>query len=357
MGRRGGPRTSKMVTPKNVAAIAGLGLLLLFMTKAFGRKGNGFPGVTTQETTCPKGTLVHLIETKGKISAGFGWLADGAKDECSLKVLSETEDMYGPQLVVENEDTTVRCMYMQSAKALKQKGKVNLNTETCVVMNNPNDLQFGLYKALVYPVTQMCDWTPKRVLVIGVGGGLTPRAYHTLFPRAVVTGVEIQPEVARLAQKFFLYKPDGKHQVLVIEDGQKYVENHKGEGFDVIIIDAFNAQVENDNVPKFVSTDAFLSKVSAALSPEGVMLVNCFSDTEMLKSHVLKDNFARAWKMRSIEMGNIVVAATNNAAHWAPLFDDREVLTMKDTCPALKDTVETMNFDKFVAKSKPFVYY
>lgn len=112
---------------------------------------------------------------------------------------------------------------------------------------------------------------PKRVLVVGLGGGTLPRFLHRYFPDAVIDAVDIDPEVVHVAREYFGFR-DSKTLRAHIADGRRFIEETR-EPYDVIFLDAFGAR----NVPTHLTTREFLQAVRKALKPEGVVVGNVWS--------------------------------------------------------------------------------
>src|SRR5262245_42256114 len=77
----------------------------------------------------------------------------------------------------------------------------------------------------------------QRVLLLGVGGGAVIHLLRHWCAGVEVTGVELNPVHLQLARRFFgLRLPDVK---LVTGDARVFVEQYRGEPFDLVIEDLF----------------------------------------------------------------------------------------------------------------------
>ncbi|MGE5599235.1 MAG: spermidine synthase, partial [Bacteroidota bacterium] len=87
--------------------------------------------------------------------------------------------------------------------------------------------------------------SPRRALLIGLGGGSMPRRFLRDYPSLErMDVVEIDPEVAAVARKYFLL-PDDPRLRVIIEDGRIFVERRArliaqglDEPYDLVMIDA-----------------------------------------------------------------------------------------------------------------------
>ncbi len=116
---------------------------------------------------------------------------------------------------------------------------------------------------------------PKRVLVLGLGGGVIPREMHYYFPTADVNVVEIDPEISLIATQFFDFRQDNKLKVN-IADGRMFIREQLRldpiPKYDLVILDAFNG----DYIPFHLMTREFLEEVKGILADDGAVVANVF---------------------------------------------------------------------------------
>ncbi len=108
----------------------------------------------------------------------------------------------------------------------------------------------------------------RNVLFIGLGGGSAPKRMWRDFPRLELQVVELDPEVVRVARRFFALPRHPRLRVHV-QDGRRYLATHRRR-WDVIAIDAFFA----DAIPFHLTTREFLELVRDRLAPGGVVVTN-----------------------------------------------------------------------------------
>ena len=109
---------------------------------------------------------------------------------------------------------------------------------------------------------------PRKILVIGLGGGSLSKALHALYPRALVDSVEIDPVVVQAARKFFFYR-EGPGVRTFVEDAAVYVKR-ANEKYDIIFLDAFDGL----DVPLPLRTEGFYKSLERILAPGGVVVAN-----------------------------------------------------------------------------------
>lgn len=112
---------------------------------------------------------------------------------------------------------------------------------------------------------------PSRVLILGLGAGSLASLMAKKKPLGVeIVGVEVDPEVIRLAKKHF-----GLNQVkglrTIIADGIELVNKGKLKGkFDLIVVDLYLGQ----EYPRKAEKKDFLERLGKSLSPGGKLVFN-----------------------------------------------------------------------------------
>ena len=145
----------------------------------------------------------------------------------------------------------------------------------------PHDLILE-YTQLVFSGLLIND-RPDSILIIGLGGGVIPRAFNRYFPEAKIDVVDIDPDVLDVAEKYFLFNP-GKNTSIHISDGRIFVEDIINRNlpvkYDIIILDAF----DSTSIPGHLLTKEFLELVTQIMNPEGVIAANVLSDNSLFHS-------------------------------------------------------------------------
>lgn len=116
---------------------------------------------------------------------------------------------------------------------------------------------------------------PRRVLMVGLGGGSMARFLHRAYPRCHVTAVELNPEVLAAARRYFDLPPDGLRFAAVLEDGDAWVKAHPGSA-DVLLLDAF----DDGRQVQALCSPAFYASAFEALGEQGVLAQNFMSDDD-----------------------------------------------------------------------------
>ena len=111
----------------------------------------------------------------------------------------------------------------------------------------------------------------RRVLALGLGAGLLPTALER--KGLTVDVYEIDPEIVRIAEKWFGYAPKGE---VGVGDARALLETRDGGPWDLMVLDAFGAE----SPPAHLFTKQSFDQMRGALSPDGVLAVNLVTAVE-----------------------------------------------------------------------------
>ena len=120
---------------------------------------------------------------------------------------------------------------------------------------------------------------PKRILIIGLGGGSMPMFLRRAYPETHIDVAELDPDVADVARRFFGFVEDA-HTRIHVGDGRKFIENST-DRYDLIFLDAYGP----DSIPYALATREFLLVVRNHLSETGIVASNIWSYASNLLYH------------------------------------------------------------------------
>ncbi len=109
---------------------------------------------------------------------------------------------------------------------------------------------------------------PKRIVLIGLGGGSLVKFCYTRMPSVQFTAVDIDPDVIAF-RDVFLLPPDGPRLQILQADGAEYMAQAE-KGIDIVMVDAFD---ETGFAPALANRE-FLAGIHAKLSGNGVLVIN-----------------------------------------------------------------------------------
>jgi len=109
---------------------------------------------------------------------------------------------------------------------------------------------------------------PRSVAILGLAAGTTARQYRIAYGSQVdITGVEIDPEILAVGDRYFHLGDAGAHEVLA--DARYWLATKSGK-YDVIVLDAYSQPY----IPFHLTTKEFFQQVRDHLNPDGVAAVN-----------------------------------------------------------------------------------
>jgi spermidine synthase len=181
--------------------------------------------------------------------------------------------------------------------------------QSVVKPGDPDHLELAYARAM--PVGLAVVEEPRRVLIVGLGGGSIPSFLHKHFPRTTIDVVDIDPAVVDVAKRFFGFREDRNLRAFV-SDGRKFIEECR-EPYDIIFLDAFGP----DSIPYRLATREFLQAVRRAAGPKGIVVSNVWSsDSNPLYDSMLRtyqDVFADLYVLSIESHGNRILLASPGA--------------------------------------------
>jgi len=139
--------------------------------------------------------------------------------------------------------------------------------QSVVKPGDPDHLELP-YARVALAGLALCE-EPRRILVVGLGGGSLPMFLRKHYPAAGIDVAEIDPDVVDVAKKYFGFREDERMHAY-IGDGRQFMANARQADYDIIFLDAFGAR----DVPKHLTTLEFLQITRRALVTSGVVVSN-----------------------------------------------------------------------------------
>jgi spermidine synthase len=159
--------------------------------------------------------------------------------------------------------------------------------------------------------------TTRSVLFIGLGGGSAVKRMWRDFPSLQLHAVEVDPDVVRVARRYFNLPQDSRLEVS-IQDGRRFLQT-SDERWDMIVIDAYFS----DSIPFHLATAQFFELALSRLSPGGVVVSNVIGaatgpDSQLLRS--MTKTYRAVFPTVALHpvggdggYGNVIVVATEGA--------------------------------------------
>lgn len=250
-------------------------------------------------------------------------------DPADGKIVHREKSMYRDLMVVELNG--YRCMTFGRHRTM----------QSCIMLDDPNMLALpysrGVFAGLV------ANPGAKRALVIGLGGGVIPRALRRIDPSMRIDVIELDPAVVDVAKHYFGYREDPALRTFT-GDGRVFVRRQLRAGihYDLVVIDAF----ERVYVPEHMLTQEFIGEVKSLLSPHGVIASNTFASGPLApyEAATYQSVFGRT-RVVDVAMGSRIILAGRDG-----LPDDA---TTRDNAAAFEDRFRTIGILKRELQSHP----
>jgi spermidine synthase len=207
------------------------------------------------------------------------------------------------------------------------------STQSEMDLDAPDELVLAYTRAMMSFL--LLQPTPKHIAMIGLGGGSLAKYCYRYLPHCDLTVVEIDPDVIALRDDFRIPSDDDRLRIL-LADGAEWIRETDLQA-DVLVMDGFDAQ----GLPEPLSTQGFYDACHAALSEQGILVVNLWSGYPNYDDYVarIRNSFDnRVLIVDAEDKGNKIVLALKgedfppNAAtlrHHAKLLAQRHTLNFQ----------------------------
>jgi spermidine synthase len=241
----------------------------------------------------------------------FAAILSGA---ASGETIHEEKSKYRDIAVVQNGDR--RCLLFNV-----HRGDRN---QTCMFLSEPDRLVFDYTRMSFAGLLVKPD--PKRILIIGLGGGSLPMTFADLFPAAKIDVVEIDDAVVKVAREYFFFE-ENENTTVYVDDGRPFIKRAsiRKQSYDYIILDAFSG----DYIPEHMLTEEFLEEVKSIMTADGVLVANTFSTSRLYdhESVTYQRVFGDFFNFKLPTSGNrIIIAKLNGLPSQEQLIAQAEAL-------------------------------
>ena len=144
--------------------------------------------------------------------------------------------------------------------------------QSSMLLTDPNRLDLEYSQAMMCAL--LYQPAPKKVLLVGLGGGSLVKFLLEFCPEARIDVAEINPEVVKVARQYFLL-PRNERLLITLAPGEVVVVDRlaAGDRYDLLLLDAFD-----DNGPaRALLDEQFLYSCQALLATGGVFAMNLWN--------------------------------------------------------------------------------
>ena len=217
-------------------------------------------------------------------------------------------------LVREKSDyNDIYVMQKGSKREMWFRKKNNFFLQSCIDVNKLDKLILVNTKLMISAL--LLQPTPKRILMIGLGGCAVSNFLSFLYPQVVIDVVEIDQKVIDISKNFFFLNETSNYKVHH-DDGRQFIRKMSNEKtYDLIYLDAF----KSGSIPFHLKTIQFYEDVNRVLSPGGVVGSNLYGKSNLLKPNDWKTfsaKFNRIYCFEDYDCKATVLFATNRAETW-----------------------------------------
>jgi spermidine synthase len=161
----------------------------------------------------------------------------------------------------------------------------------------------------------------KHVLMAGLGGGSTQRAWQHYYTNVLVDTVEIDPVVVDVAHKYFGVT---ESPILKIHTNDARVFLRRSTyTYDVILMDAYATTRYGSSIPPHLTTKEFFEIASNHLGTNGVLAYNVIGQIYGERKSIIgalyrtmKEVFPQVYLFPANETQNVVMVATKSNKHF-----------------------------------------
>lgn len=193
-------------------------------------------------------------------------------------------------------------------------------------LDTPNTLELRYTRKMMSFL--LFNPSPRRITLIGMGGGSLVKFCHHHLPSCHLTAIEYDPGVIAFRDIFKL-PPDGPCLQILQTDGAEYLSG-ADKGIDVLLVDAF----DKTGVAPALASREFFETAFARLSPKGQFIINLAGDKRRFRGLIAEVTDVFDGRVIVVPVrgdGNSVLLAfkdTRFIPHWRRLHTQAK--TLKD---------------------------
>ena len=151
--------------------------------------------------------------------------------------------------------------------------------------------------------------SPKKMLLVGLGGGSMSKFFYKYFNKVKIIILELNPQVIQIAKHFFKLPKESLRFIITQGDGIQFIKNSETQ-YDLVLSDAF----EEYGLPEEFCCASYFESCRATLSNQGLFVINLWGSDPKTPLYIdriksLFDN--RVLYANSGNPGNVIVFAFN----------------------------------------------
>jgi spermidine synthase len=183
-----------------------------------------------------------------------------------------------------------------------------LSVQSEMRIDQPDELVLSYTRAMMSFL--LLEPSPKRIAMIGLGGGSMAKYCYRHLPQTEIAVIEINPDVVALRNEFAIPADDTRFKIL-LGDGAKFVTDTVGL-LDVLMVDGYDA----GGLPAQLSSQRFYDDCYTSLADNGMMVVNLWGSNLNYKEYLARicSSFANRVVVMSVDdsLNKIAIAVKNS---------------------------------------------
>ncbi len=251
------------------------------------------------------------------------------KTSSTFEILSRTRSRFNEIYVIQNGDQ--REMWFKEDGQYFLQSRLNLETRESPVL---------IYSKMML-TSLLFQSAPKKILMMGLGGGSISSVLHRVFPETHIDVVEVDPNVIDICKRFFYLRESKNYQIHPM-DARIFIKNQIGKStYDLILMDAY----KSGSVPFHLKTEEFYEEILEVLSPDGVVASNLYGKSNLKKSSdrtTFDTMFGNLYFFEDPDRVATVLIATNQERFWSAEDIRRAADAFKVSTPFSMPVLATM---------------
>lgn len=219
--------------------------------------------------------------------------------------------------------------------------------QSTMLLRMPHRLELTYTQAMMAGI--LLNPQPKRVLIIGLGGGSLVKFLLYHFPECQIDVVEYRQDVVDVAKAFFRVPGNDPRLNIRVADGYLFVNELFYDGiasYDMILVDAY----DHTGMAASVGVQAFFDACAGLLTDDGLMSINLWGTAKDLFQQTMQRinlSFVQRSLILPVEnKGNVIAIATRREVEvqqlkqLKPLADELELKLQINLPRALQSLIK-----------------
>jgi spermidine synthase len=182
-----------------------------------------------------------------------------------------------------------------------------MSVQSEMYVDRPDELVISYTRAMMSFL--LLNPAPRRIAMIGLGGGSIAKYCYRYLPAAEIKVIEISPEVIALRDAFLIPADDTRFCVLA-DDGARWVVDTTFQP-EVLIVDGF----DTEGLPAALRSQRFYDDCFVAVADSGMLVVNLwggYPNYELYLARICNSFAGRVLVLDSDDGFNKIILAVKN---------------------------------------------